>query len=254
MKKNNDKHRTVLSISSAITVLGMLLAPQAYSMPLLNNPTFTQLPIPLQNPGVLLGVPRIITTDNSPNGFSGTWEPTNANIPWNGVNSGFSGTGVLPTGANVGLGKYDFMKLNQNGGLLPVGTFFGFGDLDNGSGAESITLQAFDAANMIISNPWLDSPISVFGADAGQNNMPEYMWDPILSLYRFSGLNVPGNPDSLNFQLVNTEEMGFLEVDKTGGFGFALSAPTVRVPEPEVIWLLGLGFIGLLGLARPGKV
>lgn len=250
--KNNDKHRTVLSISSAFVVLGMLLAPQAYSMPLLAG-VFAQLQIPSPNPGIVLGVPRIIT-DNSPNGFFGTWETTGANSPWIGFGSGFSGTGVLPVGANVGRGKYDFNGLNQNGGFLPVGTYSGFGDLDNGSGAESITLQAFDAANMIIDSPWLDSAISVFGADAGQNNMPEYMWDSTALLYRLRGMNVPGNPSSLNFQLVNNVEMGFLEVNKTGGFGFSLRAPTAPVPEPEVIWLLGLGFIGLLGLSRPEKV
>jgi hypothetical protein len=132
-------------------------------------------------------------------------------------------------------------------GALPVGTYFVFGDLDNGAGQnESFRIRAFDTSNNLILTPWLETPFAAtLGATAP--TMPAYNFAP--GVYDFNGNSVPGNPSVAVF-LKNNTAIGKMEVTRTSTFAsFILAAPP-NVPEPTTLMLLLGGVFAFAANAR----
>jgi hypothetical protein len=181
--------------------------------------------------------------------FVGTWPgggPNVASPAWWGT---FSATGPMPHGAAgpIGTANYNFtLGGGYIQGALPVGTYFVFGDLDNGAGQnESFRLRAFDTAGNLILTPWLETP---FAASLGSvaANMPAYNFAP--GVYDFNGNSVPGNPSVAVF-LKNNTSIGRMEVTRTSTFAsFILAAPPI--PEPSSLILVLCGVIVHLCSAR----
>jgi hypothetical protein len=182
--------------------------------------------------------------------FTGTWPgggPNVAGPAWWGT---FPVTGPMPHGnaGPTGTANYNF---TSGGGYLPgvlqIGTYFVFGDLDNGAGQnESFRLRAFDTASNLITTPWLDTPFAAsLGSTAG--TMPAYSFTP--GVYDFNGNSVPFNPTVTVF-LKNNTQIGKLEVTRTSTFAsFILAAPP-NVPEPSTLMLLLGGVFAFAANAR----
>jgi hypothetical protein len=141
----------------------------------------------------------------------------------------------------IGTANYNFTPSGGYApGVLQVGTYFVFGDLDNGAGQnESFRIRAFDTASNLITTPFLERPFAAsLGSTAG--TMPAYNFSP--GVYDFNGNSVPGNPTVTVFLKSNTA-IGKLEVTRTSTFAsFILAAPP-NVPEPSalVLMLCGVG-------------
>jgi len=182
--------------------------------------------------------------------FTGTWPgvgPKVAGTAWWGT---FPVTGPMPHGATgpVGTANYNFTPSGGYApGVLQIGTYFYFGDLDNGAGQnESFRLRAFDTSSNLIMTPWLDTP---FAASPGATAiaMPAYSFSP--GVYDFNGNSVPGNP-TVAVYLKNNTLIGKLEVTRTSTFAsFILQAPP-NVPEPTSLMLLVSGTFAFVARAR----
>jgi PEP-CTERM motif len=205
-------------------------------------------------------------------GWTGTWSasgPASAGGPvaaaWVGTIT--SSGGAYPSSpVAASTTTWNFSSLS--GGSLPVGTFVGFGDLDDGSGqTEEYELMAFNSARQLITTAWLsgvgtngvtyDSSAVNCTPGCNQAAMPEYVWggttgetgvggSPVAAgVYEFDGLNVTlGNPTETVWLTTNTA-ITSLSVEKfTNNNSFQLAAPTA-VPEPSTWAMLLLGFAGL---------
>ncbi|MFG0257740.1 MAG: hypothetical protein ACF8GE_07565 [Phycisphaerales bacterium JB043] len=190
------------------------------------------LPIPTPNPGAPANQARSITTGGS--GFTGTWTAP-ALTPWVGS---FSAVGPVPSGISnpTGITVYDFTSMPT--GVLPVGTYFRFGDVDQGSTTtETFILQAFDSSGMVTS-PWLDAPIGVTGTGIGTTTMPGWSFNTTTGAYTIDGSTVIGNPN-VALYLPNNTALTMLEIQRTSGFAnFSLHAP---IPTPGSLGLLAAG-------------
>ena len=184
--------------------------------------------------------------------FTGQWPgggPNTAGTAWWGT---FPVTGPMPHGnaGPIGTANYNFTPSGGYApGVLQTGTYFVFGDLDNGAGQnESFRLRAFDTSSNLILTPWLDTP---FAASLGSTaaTMPAYNFSP--GVYDFNGNSVPGNPTVTVF-LKNNTQIGKLEVTRTSTFAsFILAAPP-NVPEPSTFVLMLCG-AGVAYLSRPRR-
>ena len=199
------------------------------------------------NPFPAVGTPFV---DNGGGNFTGTWSsPAQAN--WVGA---FTVTGVDPRGNSFGLSTYDFSTLPT--AVLPTGSWFVLGDLDNGSGSlERITFVAYDAFHAVITSPWLDSPALAQkdglspGNPVSLTDMPGWNWDAGTSTYSFDGSNVPGNPN-IALALGNNQAITYLDANINGSsssFVYHIEAPT-EVPEPSTVAMLvgGLGVMSFV--------
>lgn len=247
--------KTTTSAAALVAISFLAFQPQAFAAALeYAGPGFEQLTFPVPNPTTRLGVAYTNTSDSSPNGFTETWDGTNAAAPWSGVGTEIVGTGIRPTSENSGSGGYDFSGLTNNGGQLPSGTFFNLSDLDAGSGAESFTIRAFDLLGDVLTDGWLDDAVSATtgqGSVLSQTNMPQYVWDSGSGTYTFDGSNIPGNPAIL-VQLITNQQIATIEYTKTDFHAFAFMAPA-EVPVPAAAWLFGSGLLGLAGIAKRKK-
>jgi hypothetical protein len=181
--------------------------------------------------------------------FTGTWiggGPNVASPAWWGT---FTATGPMPHGAAgpTGTAAYNFTATGGYApGALPIGTYFVFGDLDNGAGQnESFRLRAYDSTNTLITTPWLETPFAAsLGSTAVQ--IPSFSFTP--GTYDFNGNSVPGNP-SVGVFLKNNTLIYRMEVTRTSTFAsFILAAPPV--PEPSSILLLVGGLLSGIGCWR----
>jgi hypothetical protein len=180
--------------------------------------------------------------------FTGTWSVP-ANPAWIGT---FPATGAMPhtppVGAPVaGTAMYDFsISGGYAPGALPVGTYFQFGDLDNGSNSpENFQLRAFSGTSMI-TTPWLDVPFAST-ATAFAADMPSYTF--VAGVYRFDGSAVPGNP-AISVFLKNNVAITGLEVMRSATTtAFVLGAP-LAVPEPGCAVLALCGAAATFAAAR----
>jgi hypothetical protein len=180
-------------------------------------------------------------------GTSGTWVSTPADAAWVGIGSytiAGPGTGNVATGTTT----YTF-----GSGGLPVSTYFKFQDVDGGSGpGETIKLTAYDSGNNLITTPWLDTTVGVWGYGAGVlAAMPFYSWTSSTGTYLFDGAGEtwPDNPN-VNFALTNNMTIDTLVIEKaTTNNGFSFGAPT-SIPLPAAGWLFITGLLGLIGLGR----
>ncbi|WP_428940658.1 PEP-CTERM sorting domain-containing protein [Fontivita pretiosa] len=236
----------IVSVSVLGVVMSVAIASQSYAAPLTGSGV-------LPFPGATGDPPRdvYLASGTGPGPFTGTWPGAGPNSPpqpqWLGT---FSATGPMPhtppAGANTtGTTLYDFTVITFPNGQLPVGTYFQFGDLDNGSGGgELYRLRAFDSSGQILT-PWLDEPFAASaGATAG--DMPSYTYSA--GVYGFDGTTVPGNP-AITFYLKNNTAIERLEVLRTSTFtSFILAAPPI--PEPASAALLGCGTGVCLTLRR----
>ncbi len=235
----------VLVAITGMVVLGVI-APRANAQTLFGSGSHLPLPstIGVPQPGVAPVISNLI----HPTGFDGTWS-AGVRPVWHGT---FSAAGSVPDNTNSGTITYDFSGLLL--GELPPGTFFNFGDLDNGSlTGEKFSLQAIRMGAPVGSN-WLNRPSYVWGTGSGVSgdpvlaDMPGWSWHPALDLYRFDGTTVPGNP-TISFTLTSNTWFDTLVVTKSSIFnGFSITAPPV--PTPGALALLGLG--GLVAGRRRG--
>jgi hypothetical protein len=232
-------NRSLSNFVLTCSLLVLLVAP-SFGAPLVGTGV-------LPFPGATGDPPRdtyqpIIT---GPGTFSGTWPGIGPNspaqAPWWGT---FIATGPTPhtppSGPNsTGTAFYNFSPTGGYApGILPVGTYFHFGDLDNGSGGgETYRLRAFDISSNLITTPWLDIPFAATtGAIAA--DMPSYTFTP--GIYDFDGNPVPGNP-TVSVFLKNNTAIAFLEVTRTSTTtSFILAAPPL-VPEPSTLVLMMCG-------------
>ncbi len=68
----------------------------------------------------------------------------------------------LPAGHFGGTVSYDFNSMGAAG--LPANTYFVFSDVDGGSGSgEAYRFRAFGADNVLITSPWLNETVAVWG-------------------------------------------------------------------------------------------
>lgn len=203
----------------------------------------SHLAIPSPNPGAPLSQARTITSVTPQTGWTGSWYAPAAS-PWIGT---FSATGPVPTGNTnptghvpaTGITLYDFTSLPT--GVLPVGTYFRFGDLDFGATVSEVyTLAALNSSGPI-TTAWLDEVIGVTGTTSIVSSaMPSWTFNA--GIYTFDGSSLTGNPN-VAFYLPNNTSITSLEVTRTSTFqNFALYAP---VPEPATLLLLGLGAVML---------
>ena len=211
-----------ISLGAALTGPGPVLVP------------FTTAPVP---PLQIRAAAGNFTTGP----WTGTWTPP-ALLPWSGGSSGtFNATGPLPAGTNpTGTATYDFTLLPN--GNLPVGTYFRFGDVDDGSSTNEVyELRAFVGSTQLTS-AWLDETIGVddFFNLPTAAKMPEYSF--AAGVYTIDGNNVPGNP-GISFVLPSNTAMTKLEVIRFSSFeNFSLAAP---IPEPSTLALASFGFLAL---------
>jgi hypothetical protein len=208
------------------------------------------LSIPSPNPAWPPGDPpsRVATTA----GFTGTWSsPVQPN--WLGT---YNATGPIPSSMAAGAVSYDFSTLPL--GHLPAGTFFVFGDVDQGSTlSERFDLQAFDSSGNILSTPWLDETHAVTGSGASSStiqpsDMPEWSWDApgTSATYVIDGSSISGGNPNVAFALVSNQPIHALELNKaTTHNGFVLQAPTA-IPEPSTLVLGSLTLLGLWARRR----
>lgn len=186
----------------------------------------SHLPIPSPNPGDPPNQARLASV--SPGGFTGTWTAP-ALAPWIGT---FNAIGPIPGTTSSGPGStlYDFTTLST--GVLPIGTYFRFGDLDQGSTtAETYVLQAFGSSGAI-TTPWLTLPIGVSGSGVSATSMPGWNFNALTGTYTFDGTTVPGNPN-VAFFLQSTVPLTGLELQRSTAFTtFSLHAP---VPSPGTL-------------------
>jgi hypothetical protein len=203
-------------------------------------------------PGATGNPPRDNYLPTGPNAgpFTGTWVgggPNVADPMWWGT---FPVLGPKPHGnpGVTGTAAYNFTAGGGYAqGVLRIGTYFVFGDLDNGAGQnESFRLRAYDSSNTLITTPWLEMPFAASpGSTAAQ--MPSYTFTP--GTYDFSGLAVPGNP-SVGVFLKNNTLIYRMEVTRTSTFAsFILAAPPL-VPEPSSMLLLACGTAASVAVTR----
>lgn len=202
----------------------------------------SHLPMPSPNPGAPTCVPSVLSAIVHPTSFTGTWSPPAA-PPWVGS---FSATGPVPSSANAGTTRYDFAGLTA--GNLPAGTLFQFGDLDDGSGGEILTLEAFDASGLTITAPWLDTPSHVWGTGylggaPASIDLPS--WSFSAGVYTLDGGTVPANPNVAFVLPSNTAISKLTLVKARVGNGMSLCAP---LPAPGSLALLGAA--GLVAARR----
>ena len=176
------------------------------------------------------------TITNATGSFTGTWGSPAA-ITWLGT---FTATGNYPSSGFSGTSVWDFSGLSA--GNLPSGTYVRLGDVDN-TNVEVITLRAFDASNVQLTNAWLINPF-VPGATPSeflQSNLPS--WNLSGGVYTFTGVD----PNTLlTVSLQTNTVIRFLQVYKAHvNNGFALAAPTYDVPKPGTWLLVAAGFTGL---------
>ncbi|GFZ94637.1 hypothetical protein [Okeania sp. KiyG1] len=202
----------------------------------------TIIPFPVPNLSVPCSEAPIYTSPVN-SSWTGTWVGTGADLPWRNVGT-FNVTGSGTGSGFVGTTTFDFVT-----NPLPVGTYFNFGDVDNGSatGQEQFILQAFDSSGNLITTNWLSEAFSVRGTSS-PTDLPSSGFSS--GIYTIDGMNVPGNP-LVGFTLASLEEIGTLVIQKNqsnNGFGLRAPTPTENPTDvPETTSLLGLAFIGLMG-------
>ena len=208
------------------------------------------LPIPSTNPAWPVGTPPAQVDLGGT--FTGTWTAP-VQSDWVGT---FTANGPIPGSTAMGLVKYDFTSLPL--GYLPAGTFFLFGDIDQGSTLpEKAKLIAFDASGNSLATPWLDETFAVRGPGGGTagtvapGDMPGWSWNDSASpdTYVVNGSTInTGNPN-VAFALVSNQAVYTMELDKlTTHYGFGLAAPVV--PEPTTLMLACFGSLVLVSLRR----
>ncbi|RMH28795.1 MAG: hypothetical protein D6693_03035 [Planctomycetota bacterium] len=220
-----------------------LLASAAAAAPLIGSGS--NLPIPSPNPGAPPAQFRTPTTVTG--GWTGAWTAPAA-ASWVGT---FSVVGPIPSSVSnpAGTSVYDFSTLPL--GVLPVGTYFRFGDLDGGSVTnETYTLTAFDSSGAI-TTPWLDDVLGVTGTGTGSSgailpgNMPGWSFNSTTGAYFFDGSTVTGGNPSLGVWLQSNTSILQLEIIRTSNFAnFALAAP-LAIPAPGAVTLAGLAGLAL---------
>jgi len=220
----------------------------AFAAPL--SGTGPHLPIPSINPAWPVGTHP--TRVNLGGNFTGTWT-TPVQPAWVGT---FTANGPIPGSTAAGLVQYDFTSLPL--GYLPAGTFFVFGDIDQGSTLpETAKLTAFDASGNSLATPWLDETHAVRGPGTGTagtvqpGDMPGWSWNDSSSpnTYVVDGSTIiTGNP-SVAFALTSNQPIYTMELNKlTTHYGFGLAAPDV--PEPTTLTLACFGSLALVSLRR----
>jgi hypothetical protein len=238
---------SVFALASFLTILS--------AIPSLGAPLTGSGTLPF--PGATGDPPRDSYQSAGPiNGpYTGTWPGAGPNSPaqpaWWGT---FPVTGQMPhtppAGPSVtGNAHYDFTAAGGYiQGALPIGTYFHFGDLDNGSGGgETFRLTAFDPSGNPITTPWLETPFASSAA-AVASDMPNYNFAG--GIYDFDGSFVPGNP-TISVFLKNNTLIGSMNVTRTSTqTSFILAAPPQQVPEPGSFVLMLFGVVAYLGGGR----
>jgi hypothetical protein len=187
------------------------------------------IPFPNPNPGMPMFCPPTLNVV-SPSFFTGTWAAP-AHRDWRGT---FNAIGKVPSSPNSGTTTYDFSGLRN--GVLPRGTYFIFGDVDDGSGNEKFDLSATLPSGGAVTTPWLDTPVGVWGGPLNPVNMPA--WSHNSGAYHIDGITVPGNP-AITFALLSNRPIRTLTLAKSDtNYGFAIAAPCV--PEPSSLMLMCL--------------
>ena len=231
-----------LSLLTSFFVLLFAAMPVA-AMPLTGSGA--HLPIPAINPAWQPGVAAArVDTGGA---FTGTWA-TPAQPDWVGT---FNATGPIPSSMNSGIANYDFTSLPL--GYLPSGTFFIFGDVDQGSTlAEKAHLTAYNSSGDLLNTPWLDETYAVRGPGTGSvgsivaGDMPGWSWNDVTSpnTYVIDGSTVTAGNPNVAFALVSNQPISSMELDKlTTYYGFVLAATIV--PEPSTALLMCLGLMAL---------
>lgn len=205
----------------------------------------SHLPLPSAGP------PSALPTTAIGNMVGGPWQGSWAAPALPAWIGSYNVGGPQPAGTsnNTGTSEYSFTSMPN--GELSIGTYFRFGDVDQGSGtSESFTLTAYNSMGQI-TTPWLDEPMWVSGTGTGTGNAitPTNMpgWNYAAGVYTFDGSTVSGNP-AISFMLTNNTAMTQLVVTRPSEYAnFSLLAP---IPEPGSIAMITLGGMAMLKRKR----
>ena len=218
--------------------------------PFYTNHSWTSVRVPdLANPG----------TNGSGSTLSLVFDPpvgTALMAPWQGNFQHTVGTGLGNT--STGLNTFNFGGLAgdvSNPGNLAVESLLTIGDLDNGSGAESLRLIARDSNLSVITDPWLSEPIAASGIGLGfPAAFPGWTWDG--NSYFFDGASAsPGFNPSLAIRFITLLPIYELDLEKNNlAYGVSFGAQIEPIPEPSTALLLGIGLCTLGGRARNRRV
>lgn len=239
------KHRSLPQMMGKLLIIMTAMT----SLPVVSAPALTgsgDLPFPGDT-----GLPEsVIPIFNDDSGvFTGIWDTTAASA-WQGT---FTGTlNFISTGNFTGINTLDFSGLKN--GVLPINSFFGLGDLDEGSASgEIIKLTAYNS-NGLITTPWLNEPTYQAGTGVQEASMlPDFDWDPQTGTYTFDGNGEtwPGNPSTGVFMQNNQEILTLVIDDQTPFGGFGLRAPlpsSCDIPIDENECVATYNFDGTLNI------
>jgi hypothetical protein len=196
-------------------------------------------------------IPDVANPGTNPSGstLSLVFDPPAGTVlraPWQGNFQHTVGTGLGNT--VTGLNTFNFGGLAgdlSDPGTLAVDSLFTIGDLDSGSGPETLTLIARDSNLSVITDPWLSEPIDVSGPGiANPGSFPGWTWNG--SSYFFDSSTTYGANPSLAIRFATLVAIHELDIQKDAtAYGVSFGAQVEPIPEPSTALLVGLG-LGVL--------
>ena len=173
---------------------------------------------------------------------------------WQGNFLHMTGPGIGNTVS--GMNTFNFFGLNgdaMNPGTLAAHSLISIGDLDHGSGFESLRLVARDSNMNVITTPWLSSMISASGTGSTDpNSFPNWVWDG--NSYSFDSGSVASYPVmGIAMRFTTLESIYELDIEKNHvNYSVSFGAQLEPVPEPATAVFLSLGLAGLVTRMRVG--
>ena len=227
-----------------------LAQPSPNPDPFYTNHSWTSLRVPdLANPGTNGSGSTLSLLFDPPAGYA-------LMAPWQGNFQHTVGTGLGNT--STGLNTFNFGGLAGNvssPGNLAIESLLTIGDLDSGSGGESLRLIARDSNLSVITDPWLSEPVAASGIGLGfPAAFPGWNWDGN-SYFFDSAWTSPGFNPSLAIRFITLLPIYELDLHKNNlAYGVSFGAQIEPIPEPSTALLLGIGLCTLGARARNRRV
>ncbi|MCH2171831.1 PEP-CTERM sorting domain-containing protein [Myxococcota bacterium] len=173
----------------------------------------------------------------------------------------WQGNFTHPVGPGIGntvSGNNTFNFAGLNGdpgspGTLATHSLLSIGDLDHGSGFESLRLTARDAGANAITTPWLSTMISASGG--GSTSAMSYAgWNWDGSSYLLDSAFVPPSPNpTIVMRFTTLGPIHALDVEKNHvNYSVSFGAQIEPIPEPSTALLMGMGLVGIAGVRKRG--
>ena len=247
----------IATLSTIALMLVALSTPAAAQVPLTGSGPNLIVPAPNPDPfytnnmWTSIRIPDVANPGTNPSGstLSLVFDPPAGTVlraPWQGNFQHTVGTGLGNT--VTGLNTFNFGGLAgdlSDPGNLAVDSLFTIGDLDSGSGTETLTLIARDSNLSVITDPWLSEPIAVSGPGiANPGSFPGWTWNG--SSYFFDSSTTFGGNPSLAIRFATLVAIHELDIQKDNtAYGVSFGAQVEPIPEPSTALLVSLG-LGVL--------